>query len=88
MCTCVVPLPDVPCRAGVFIGQTPSETVAKFIALQAGVEGSDLLRGGLTHTVVSARWCPASRSRVMRTWEVSRLRTVVIYAFSASITLP
>ncbi|CAM9461013.1 unnamed protein product [Pylaiella littoralis] len=50
-------------------GKTPSERVARFIALQAGAEGSDLLRGGLTHTVVSAFWCSASRSRVMSTWE-------------------
>lgn len=57
----VCPLPAV---------QTPSETVAKAIALQAGLEGSDLLRGGLTHTVIRASWCPASRCRVMSTWEV------------------
>lgn len=50
--------------------QTPSETVAKAIALQAGLEGSDLLRGGLTHTVIRASWCPANRGRVMNTWEV------------------
>eukprot|EP00752_Nemacystus_decipiens_P002026 g1941.t1 len=34
--------------------QTPSEAVAKRIALQAGVECSDLLMGGLTHT---GYWC-------------------------------
>lgn len=60
-------------RPGVYIDQTPSERVARFIALQAGAEGSDLLRGGLTHTVVSAFWCSASRSRVMSTWEVTFL---------------
>ncbi|CAM9362061.1 unnamed protein product, partial [Scytosiphon promiscuus] len=50
-------------------GKAPSETVARSIVIQAGVEGSDLLRGGLTHTVVNACWCPASRGRVMNTWE-------------------
>ncbi|CAM9350037.1 unnamed protein product [Ectocarpus fasciculatus] len=50
-------------------GKTPSETVARFIALQAAVEGSELLSGGLTHTLMSARWCPASRGRVLSTWE-------------------
>ncbi|CAM9326541.1 unnamed protein product, partial [Ectocarpus sp. 12 AP-2014] len=40
-----------------------------FIALQAAKEGSELLSGGLTHTVTSARWCPASRGRVLSTWE-------------------
>ncbi|CBJ27288.1 Serine/threonine-protein kinase Nek3 (NimA-related protein kinase 3) [Ectocarpus siliculosus] len=50
-------------------GKTPSETVARFIALQAAREGSELLSGGLTHTVTSARWCPTSRGRVLSTWE-------------------
>eukprot|EP00903_Cladosiphon_okamuranus_P020324 g18647.t1 len=50
-------------------GKTPSETVASHVVLQAGVEGSDLLMGGLTHTAVRAHWCPDSRSRVMSTWE-------------------
>lgn len=53
-----------------FPSQSPSEAVAQSIVLQMGVECSDLLRGGLTHTAVSARWCPASRGRVMDTWEV------------------
>lgn len=50
--------------------QTTSETVAKHITRQAGVEGSDLLMGGLTHTLIGAYWCPAGRSRVITTWEV------------------
>ncbi|CAN0351806.1 unnamed protein product, partial [Ectocarpus sp. 8 AP-2014] len=50
-------------------GKTPSETVARVIALQAAREGSELLSGGLTHTVTSACWCPASRGRVLSTWE-------------------
>ena len=52
------------------IFQTNSEAVALSIALQAGAEGSDLLRGGLTHTTLSAYWRPAGRGRVMNTWEV------------------
>lgn len=79
---CVLLLPSgMPCS---FTMQTPSETVAKHVALQAGVEGSDLLMGGLTHTVTSARWCPAGRSRVMSTWEVCTymyIRTLVHVAY-------
>lgn len=44
--------------------------MAKSIVLQANVEGSDLLRGGLTHTVLDAYWCAAGRVRVVDTWEV------------------
>lgn len=56
--------------------QTPSEVVAQSIALQAGTEGSDLLRGGLTHTTLSAYWHPAGRGRGMNTWEVRFSRCV------------
>lgn len=51
--------------------QTPSETVAQLIAVQMGFDSSNLLLGGLTHTTVSARWCPSGRARVMDKWEAS-----------------
>ena len=70
------------------VAQTPSETVAKSIALQAAVEGSDLLRGGLTHTVISARWCPAGRGRVMSTWEVGGTRAARSLPSRNSVLIP
>ncbi|CAM9792577.1 unnamed protein product [Ascophyllum nodosum] len=50
-------------------GKTPSETVAQSIVFQMASENSELLRGGLTHTAISASWCPAGRRRKIDSWE-------------------
>lgn len=55
--------------------KSTSEAVAEKIVLQMRNMGSDLLRGGLTHTAIRARWFAAGRARVMKTWEVRLFRS-------------